>query len=160
MTPDVSGRSHEKIAYVTQQPNLWTHLSALDNVALPRRFLLKEAKAQARQKAQEALQLLDLGHVAHQLPHQLSGGEQQRVSLARGLCTEKPILLLDEVTSSIDAERCQMVAAHLRQLAGQGRTIVFVTHDLSTARLLCDHAFEMTAQGPEKVNLNGGAGAP
>lgn len=144
---DGSKASKGHVAFVTQKPNLWDHLTALDNVALVRRLLHDEPKKVARVKSLEILNVLDVHTIADRYPHSLSGGEQQGVGLARGLATEKPILLLDEVTSNIDINRREMVATALLSWAKLGRSIIFVTHDHRTAHLIAQHPFELTKNG-------------
>lgn len=135
------------VVLVTQQPNLWDHLTALDNIALVRLLLHNEHQKVARSKSLEILRELEVHTIADRYPHSLSGGEQQRVSLARGFATEKPILLLDEVTSNIDHNRRSIVAKALLALAEKGRSILFVTHDLNTAKLVTDSPLELTSDG-------------
>lgn len=146
---DSSGRgsTHPDIVFVTQQPNLWDHMSALDNVALVRRLTHREAKSEARKRAKAYLTGLDLEDIGARYPHSLSGGEQQRVALARGFAAERPILLLDEVTSSIDPDRRTIVAQAMLAYARQGRTIIFVTHDTNIARVVDSNPLELTARG-------------
>jgi ABC-type polar amino acid transport system ATPase subunit len=79
------------------------------------------------------------------MPHELSGGEAQRVAIARALAVDPHVLLMDEPTASLDAARRGDLAATLRQLANQGRTIIIATHDAEFARA-CSHR-ELTVQG-------------
>jgi ABC-type polar amino acid transport system ATPase subunit len=144
---DGSNASTGPVVLVTQQPNLWDHLTALDNVALVRRLLHNESKKVARASSLEVLHILEVHIIASRYPHSLSGGEQQRVGLARGLATEKPILLLDEVTSNIDLNRRGIVARVLLSLVARGRSIIFVTHDLNTAHLITERPLELTRDG-------------
>lgn len=144
---DGSNTSTGPVVLVTQQPNLWDHLTALDNVALVRRLLHAESKKLARARSLNLLRTLEVHTTAYRYPHSLSGGEQQRIGLARGLATEKPILLLDEVTSNIDVNRRDIIARALLSLAEQGRSIIFVTHDLRTAHLITPRPLELTPDG-------------
>jgi ABC-type polar amino acid transport system ATPase subunit len=93
------------------------------------------------------LAAFDVGTLAHRYPARLSGGEQQRVALARGFATETPVVLLDEVTSNIDEERRTIVARAIRDLAEARRAVLLVTHDLPTARLSADRIFLLTPNG-------------
>jgi iron(III) transport system ATP-binding protein len=119
------------IGYVAQEGALYPHLSVAENVSfgLPRR----ERKESAR--TVEALELVGLGaRYAKRRPHELSGGEQRRVALARALAPRPPLVLLDEPFSGLDAAlRAETRAAVLHALAGQGTTAVMVTHDQAEA---------------------------
>ncbi|MGN6866807.1 MAG: ABC transporter ATP-binding protein, partial [Solirubrobacteraceae bacterium] len=119
------------IGYVAQEGALYPHLSVAENVSfgLPRR----ERKESAR--ALEVLDLVGLGaRYAKRRPHELSGGEQRRVALARALAPRPPLVLLDEPFSGLDAAlRAETRAAVLHALAAQGTTAVLVTHDQAEA---------------------------
>jgi iron(III) transport system ATP-binding protein len=119
------------IGYVAQEGALYPHLSVSENVSfgLPRR----ERKASAR--AAEVLELVGLGaRYGNRRPHELSGGEQRRVALARALAPRPPLVLLDEPFSGLDAAlRAETRAAVLHALAAQGTTAVLVTHDQAEA---------------------------
>jgi iron(III) transport system ATP-binding protein len=119
------------IGYVAQEGALYSHLSVAENVSfgLPRR----ERKESAR--ALEVLELVGLGaRYAKRRPHELSGGEQRRVALARALAPRPPLVLLDEPFSGLDAAlRAETRAAVLHALAAQGTTAVLVTHDQAEA---------------------------
>jgi len=104
-------------------------LDVTDNVALMP-MLSGVPNAQARTKAQEFLKALDVGHRAKAMPSQLSGGEQQRVSIARALVNRPPVVLADEPTAPLDSERAMAVIRILNQMASQFETaIIVVTHD-------------------------------
>jgi putative ABC transport system ATP-binding protein len=121
----------DKIGFIFQQFHLIPYLSALENVMLAQYFhsITDESEALA------ALNSVGLADRASHLPGQLSGGEQQRVCIARALINQPPILLADEPTGNLDEENQQIVLAHLRQLHAQGHTIVMVTHDPVMARM-------------------------
>lgn len=138
---------NHRLCLVMQHANLWDHLSALDNVALVRQLLHGEPKRTARHHAKCHMDALEIGDVTRQYPHSLSGGEQQRVSLARGLAAETPLLLLDEVTSNVDFRRRRIIAKALIDIARIGRSIVLVTHDLETAQLLQGRTVRLTPEG-------------
>lgn len=133
--------------YITQQPNLWEHMTVLDNVALVRRLHRSESRHVARKLAIHSLASLEVDQLAKRYPHRLSGGEQQRVALARGICAEPSLLLVDEVTANIDKDRRQLVTVLLRRMAEAGTAIVCVSHDLSTAHELTNCPIELTADG-------------
>ena len=132
---------------VPQQAFLWDHLKALDNVALVRRLALGEAPATAKSSALKLLAKLEVDDVANRYPFRLSGGEQQRVSLARGMAADADVYLLDEVTAHIDPRRRERIASLLRDLAAAGKTLVIATHDRRFAFRLSQRPFELTEQG-------------
>jgi len=121
----------EKIGFVFQQFHLIPYLTALENVLLAQYV----HSMTDRQEALEALERVGLKGRAEHLPSQLSGGEQQRVSIARALINDPKIVLADEPTGNLDAVNEEIVLRLLRDLHQQGRTIVMVTHDPVVARL-------------------------
>ena len=133
------------VGIVFQFHHLFTHLSALDNVALAPVHVLRRSRADAQQQSMQLLDMLGVGHRAHARPHELSGGEAQRVAIARALAMEPKVLLMDEPTASLDRGRRGELATTLSQLADQGRTVVVATHDSEFATacahraLLLDH---------------------
>jgi putative ABC transport system ATP-binding protein len=108
-------------------------LTALENVTLPLE-LGGRARNGHRQKAEQALARVGLAERAHQLPSELSGGEQQRVAIARALINDPPILLADEPTGNLDSSTSQSIAELLAGLAASGQTILLVTHEERLAR--------------------------
>jgi putative ABC transport system ATP-binding protein len=121
----------EKIGFVFQQFHLIPYLTALENVMLAQYF----HSMTDEQEALEALERVGLKQRAHHVPSQLSGGEQQRVCIARALINDPKIVLADEPTGNLDAVNEEIVLRLLRELHQQGRTIVMVTHDPVVARL-------------------------
>src|SRR6202167_2481034 len=121
----------EKIGFVFQQFHLIPYLTALENVMLAQYF----HSMTDEQEALEALERVGLKQRAHHVPSQLSGGEQQRVCIARALINDPKIVLADEPTGNLDAMNEEIVLRLLRDLHQQGRTIVMVTHDPVVARL-------------------------
>jgi putative spermidine/putrescine transport system ATP-binding protein len=125
-------------SYVPQQYALFPHMTIRDNVAfgpLARGFSSQESL----QAADEMLKLVRLAHRATAFPHELSGGMQQRVALARGLAGRSPLLLLDEPLGAIDARLRVILRYELRKLAkGLGVTVVHVTHDQQEAMSIAD----------------------
>ena len=114
--------------FVFQDYALLPELSALENVVLP---LLMEntPKAEAYTKAEEALKKVKLDHRMHNLPSQLSGGEQQRGSIARAVAHNPSILFADEPTANLDNESAKTILTILKELHAQGQTIIMVTHE-------------------------------
>jgi putative ABC transport system ATP-binding protein len=121
----------EKIGFIFQQFHLIPYLTALENVMLAQYF----HSMTDEQEALQSLERVGLKERAHHLPSQLSGGEQQRVCIARALINDPRIVLADEPTGNLDAVNEEIVLRLLRELHRQGRTIVMVTHDPVVARL-------------------------
>ena len=121
----------EKIGFIFQQFHLIPFLTAVENVMLAQYF----HSMTDEQEAVDALARVGLGDRAHHLPSQLSGGEQQRVCIARALINDPRIILADEPTGNLDAQNEEIVLRLLREFHQQGRTIVMVTHDPVVARL-------------------------
>lgn len=121
----------DKIGFIFQQFHLIPYLSALENVMLAQYFHSMTDYAEAL----AALEKVGMGHRAGHLPSELSGGEQQRVCIARALINNPPILLADEPTGNLDAANQKIVADLLRTLHAAGHTIVMVTHDPEMAAL-------------------------
>src|SRR5213595_3065191 len=121
----------EKIGFVFQQFHLIPYLTAVENVMLAQYF----HSMTDQQEALVALARVGLKERAHHLPAQLSGGEQQRICIARALINDPKIILADEPTGNLDAVNEEIVLRLLRELHSQGRTIVMVTHDPVVARL-------------------------
>ncbi len=126
---DLRALRRDKIGFVFQAPYLIPFLNVTDNVALPP-MLAGVANREARRRALELFAALDIGHRAQAMPSQLSGGEQQRVSIARALVNRPPVILADEPTAPLDSERALSVIRILNQMAQQYQTaVIVVTHD-------------------------------
>lgn len=129
LIPDLRALRRDKIGFIFQAPYLIPFLDVTDNVALLP-MLSGASNAQARIKALELLEALDVGHRGQAMPSQLSGGEQQRVAIARALVNRPPVILADEPTAPLDSERAMAVIRILNQMAKQFETaIIVVTHD-------------------------------
>lgn len=127
--PDLRALRRDKIGFVFQAPYLIPFLDVTDNVALLP-MLAGRPNAEARKRALELLKALDVEHRAKAMPSQLSGGEQQRVSIARGLVNHPPVILADEPTAPLDSERALAVIRILNDMAHRFDTaIIVVTHD-------------------------------
>ena len=126
---DLRALRRDKIGFVFQAPYLIPFLDVTDNVALLP-MLAGVANGEARERALELLTALDVQHRAKAMPSQLSGGEQQRVAIARGLVNRPPVILADEPTAPLDSERALAVIRILNSMAQQFQTaIIVVTHD-------------------------------
>jgi putative ABC transport system ATP-binding protein len=125
----------DKIGFVFQFFNLLASLSAEENVLLPALIAGRRDEA-TRERARELLERVGLAERAHHLPAELSGGEQQRTSIARALLTEPEIVLADEPTGNLDTRSSQEVLGLLRELNEvEGQTLVLVTHDPAAAAI-------------------------
>lgn len=126
---DLRALRRDKIGFVFQAPYLIPFLDVTDNVALLP-MLAGVPNAEARQRARDLLAALDVAHRAQAMPAQLSGGEQQRVSIARALVNRPPVILADEPTAPLDSARALGVVRLLNQMARQYHTaVIVVTHD-------------------------------
>lgn len=123
-----------ELGYVFQDYALIPDLSAIENVAVPL-MMQGETKREAYAKSLIALENVGLGHRPDNLPSQLSGGEQQRTSIARALAHEPRILFVDEPTANLDNESSKTVMELFREIHKQGQTIVMVTHEEEYSRL-------------------------
>ena len=129
MTKDLRALRRDRIGFIFQAPYLIPFLDVTDNVALLP-MLAGKANGASRARALELLQALDVAHRAKAQPSELSGGEQQRVSIARALANQPPVILADEPTAPLDSERALAVMRILNQMASQYQTaIIVVTHD-------------------------------
>ncbi|MFA6310387.1 MAG: ABC transporter ATP-binding protein [Sterolibacterium sp.] len=128
-TRDLRMLRRDRIGFVFQAPYLIPFLDVTDNVALLP-MLAGRGNKEARARAVELLHALDVAHRARAQPSELSGGEQQRVSIARALANRPPVILADEPTAPLDSERALAVMRILNQMATQYQTaIIVVTHD-------------------------------
>lgn len=123
-----------KFGYVFQDYALLPELTALENVALPL-LMQDKSRAQAYAQAREALERVSLGHRLHNLPSQLSGGEQQRVSISRAIAHKPAVLFADEPTANLDNESSSKVMETFLELHKEGQTIIMVTHEEQYAKL-------------------------
>ncbi|GAA3890016.1 amino acid ABC transporter ATP-binding protein [Gibbsiella dentisursi] len=127
-----------KLGIVFQQYNAFPHLNALENVALAPQVVAKMGKKQATALAHKHLEHVGLGAKARMMPSQLSGGQLQRLAIARALAMEPSYMLFDEVTSALDPELVGEVLATMRLLKSEGMTMVVVTHDINFVRESAD----------------------
>jgi putative ABC transport system ATP-binding protein len=124
----------DRIGFVFQFFNLLPALSALDNVLLPANLAGRNDTA-IRQRASDLLAQVGLAERRGHLPHQLSGGEMQRVAICRALIMDPPVLLADEPTGNLDSVTAGEIVRMLRQSVSEKRTVILVTHDSGLARV-------------------------
>ena len=145
------------VGMVFQQFNLFPHLTAAENVMLAPTVVNKMSKKEARALAAEMLAKVGLSEKMDSYPSQLSGGQQQRVAIARSLAMRPKVLLCDEITSALDPELVNEVLRVVEQLAGEGMTLMLVTHEMRFARD-CRHQAGVHAsrQGARAGRAEGG----
>jgi polar amino acid transport system ATP-binding protein len=131
------------VGMVFQSYNLFPHLTVERNITLALTLVKKKSKIEARQLAVDALAQVGLADKIAAYPEQLSGGQQQRVAIARSLALSPQVMLFDEVTSALDPELTVEVLKVMEDLAGQGMTMVFVTHEMAFARRVADQVVFM-----------------
>ena len=127
-------RIRRKTAFVFQNYNLFLNKTVLDNVTLGLTAVRNLPRAEATDRAMDALIRVGMADKVQSYPSQLSGGQQQRVAIARGLATEPEIIYFDEPTSALDPELIGEVLSVMRKLAEEGMTMLVVTHEMEFAR--------------------------
>ncbi len=132
-------RMRTNLSMVFQQFNLWAHMTILQNVMEAPVTVLGEDRAAVEARARDLLAKVGIGDKADAWPAQLSGGQQQRAAIARALCMQPKALLFDEPTSALDPELQQEVVRVIKDLAGEHRTMILVTHDMRLAADVSDH---------------------
>jgi polar amino acid transport system ATP-binding protein len=132
-----------EIGMVFQRFNLFQNMTALENVMVGLTQVRKLRKADARRQAQAFLTRVGLTERANAYPDELSGGQQQRVAIARALVMQPKAMLFDEPTSALDAELVREVLDVMAALAGDGMTMVVVSHELGFARKVADSMLMM-----------------
>ncbi len=132
-----------EVGMVFQSFNLFPHLTILDNLCLAPQWVRKMPRAEAEAVALKYLERVRIAEQAHKFPGQLSGGQQQRVAIARALCMNPRIMLFDEPTSALDPEMVKEVLDVMTSLAGQGMTMLVVTHEMGFARAVADRVIFM-----------------
>jgi polar amino acid transport system ATP-binding protein len=124
----------QKVGIVFQSFNLFPHMSVIENVTLAPEKVLRLSKEEAEARAMPLLKRIGLEAKARDYPDRLSGGQQQRVAIVRALAMEPRLMLLDEITSALDPELVSEVLNIVRDLAGQGMTMLLATHEMGFAR--------------------------
>jgi ABC-type histidine transport system ATPase subunit len=148
-------RARQHLGMVFQQFNLWTHRTVLENVMEGPLHVLKQPKVEVRARAEALLARVGLAERMNMYPSALSGGQQQRVAIARALAMEPDAILFDEPTSALDPELVGEVLRVMQSLAGEGRTMIVVTHEMGFARdvstnVVFMHKGRIAEQGPPK----------
>lgn len=142
----------DEIGMVFQKPTLLPWLSVIDNITFPMRHKYGRVDARDQARAQSLLQMIGLQDFGHKRPHELSGGMQQRVAIARSLLHDPDILLMDEPFSALDALTRDEMSFELLRICGERpKTVVFVTHSIQEALLLSDRIVVMSAR-PGRVS--------
>jgi general L-amino acid transport system ATP-binding protein len=142
-----------EVGMVFQSFNLFPHLTALENLTLAPVWVRRMPRREAEEVAMLLLERVHIAEQAHKYPAQLSGGQQQRVAIARALAMRPKIMLFDEPTSALDPEMIKEVLDVMIELAGEGMTMLVVTHEMGFARTVADRvAFmdrgEIVESGP------------
>lgn len=133
-----ANRVRARLGAVFQSFNLFPHLSVLDNVTLASRVVHRRPRREAEAHAIQLLERIGLADKAKDHPDRLSGGQQQRAAIVRAIATNPEVLLLDEITSALDPELVGEVLELVRDLAGEGATILMATHEMAFARDVAD----------------------
>jgi polar amino acid transport system ATP-binding protein len=156
---EVTGCGHriseyrQRIGMVFQNFNLFDHLTAVQNVEIAPIKVRKMKPAQAREKAMEELRRVGMQDWADHYPSELSGGQAQRVSIARSLAMDPEVILFDEPTSALDPELTREVLEVMKDLAKSGMTMLVVTHEMGFARSVATEVVfmeggQIVEQGP------------
>jgi glutamate transport system ATP-binding protein len=136
-------RLRADVGMVFQSFNLFSHKSILQNVALGPVKVRRRPKEEAEQRAMQLLDRVGIADQAGKLPAQLSGGQQQRAAIARALAMDPKLMLFDEPTSALDPEMINEVLDVMTALAGEGMTMIVVTHEMGFARRAADRVIFM-----------------
>ncbi len=123
-----------KVGMVFQSFNLFNNMNVLDNCMIGQTKVLKKSKEEARKNAMYYLEKVGMAPYINAKPKQLSGGQKQRIAIARALAMEPELLLFDEPTSALDPQMVGEVLEVMRKLAGEGLTMIIVTHEMAFAR--------------------------
>lgn len=144
----------KKIGFIFQSFNLIPNLTAKENVMLPMMFQGEDKEAR-EEKAEELLRLVELGERMDHYPNQLSGGQMQRVAIARSLANDPEVILADEPTGNLDTKTGEIVIEFLKKLNKEGKTIIMVTHDPELAEEHASIVYWIKDGTLEKVTRKG-----
>ncbi|WP_422050776.1 ABC transporter ATP-binding protein [Shimia sp.] len=152
-------RIRTNLAMVFQSFNLWQHMDILHNVIEVPVHVLGQSRDQAIATAEDMLRRVGLYEKRHSFPSFLSGGQQQRAAIARALAVEPSAMLFDEPTSALDPELVGEVLKVIKDIAGEGRTMMLVTHEMAFARDVADrviflHQGRIEEEGPSEQIFN------
>jgi polar amino acid transport system ATP-binding protein len=136
-------RLRQNLGMVFQSFNLFPHMSVLRNVSLPQERVLGRSRKEADEASMQLLGRVGLTDKAQQYPARCSGGQQQRIAIARALALDPKVMLFDEPTSSLDPELGFEVLVVMRKLAESGMTMIVVTHEMGFAENVSEHTMVM-----------------
>ena len=131
----------KRVGMVFQQYNLFPHKTAMENIMMAPMLVLKENEEDVRQRARDLMKKVRLEGKEDAYPGELSGGQPQRVAIARSLAMSPDVMLFDEVTAALDPETVKEVLVTIKDLAQEGMTCVLVTHEMGFAREIADHIY-------------------
>ncbi|MEC3854090.1 glutamine ABC transporter ATP-binding protein [Paenarthrobacter ureafaciens] len=136
-------RLRRNVGMVFQSFNLFPHMTVLRNISLPQERVLGRTTREADARSMKLLERVGLADKAKQYPSRCSGGQQQRIAIARALALDPQVMLFDEPTSALDPEVGLEVLAVMKELAAEGMTMVVVTHEMQFARDVSDRVVVM-----------------
>ncbi|MCR5788841.1 MAG: amino acid ABC transporter ATP-binding protein [Lachnospiraceae bacterium] len=139
--------ARRKMGMVFQSFNLFGHLTVIENLMLAPMDILKKSREEAYETGIALLKRVGLADRERQYPDMLSGGQKQRVAIARTLAMDPDVILLDEPTSALDPTMVAEVQAVIRDMAGMGKTMMIVTHEMNFARAICNRVFYLDQGG-------------
>ena len=138
-----AAKYRSKVGMVFQSFNLFNNMTVLENCIVGQTKVLKKGREESREQAMKFLTKVGMAPFINAKPRQLSGGQKQRVAIARALAKEPAVLLFDEPTSALDPEMVGEVLSVMRDLAGEGLTMLVVTHEMAFARDVSNHVVFM-----------------
>ena len=146
----ISKQSNLDVGLVFQDYNLFPQYSVIENITLTLTKVLKMNKQMANEQAKELLLQMDLLDKVNSYPYELSGGEKQRLAIARTLATNPKIICFDEPTSALDPKLVKQVFKNIKELANKGKAILIVTHDIKFANDISNRVIEIKRINPKK----------
>ena len=140
-------KARRRMGMVFQSFNLFGHLTVIENIMMAPMDLLGLSKQEAYDRGVKLLAMVGLAGRELRYPDEISGGQKQRVAIARTLAMDPDVILFDEPTSALDPTMTGEVQAVIRDLAGKGKTMIIVTHEMNFARSICNRVFYMDQGG-------------